>query len=162
MPSALTYPGVYIEEVSSGVRTIMGVSTSVAAFVGFFKRGSTKAAIQIFNFSDFTREFGGLDEASETSYAIQQFFLNGGSEAWVVRTTAGTTASTAAIGLKQTVSAANPLIIAETTSEGEWGNQVRLTVDYDTPTPTQTFNLTVTEMVISGGQLVPGTVEVFR
>ena len=36
MPIAPTFPGVYIEEVSSGVRTITGVATSVAAFVDFF------------------------------------------------------------------------------------------------------------------------------
>lgn len=162
MPSALTFPGVYVEEIPSGVRTIAAVSTSVAAFVGFFKRGSTQAAIQIFNFSDFTREFGGLDSDSEASYAIQQFFLNGGTEAWVVRTSAAGSSSAAAISLKESTAAANPIIKVVTTSEGEWSNNVRLAVDYDTTTPTQTFNLTVTELVNSGGQLVPGAVEVFR
>lgn len=162
MPSALTSPGVYIEEVSSGVRTIAAVSTSVAAFVGFFKRGSTKAAVQVFNFSDFTREFGGLDADCEASYSLQQFFLNGGSEAWVVRTSAAGSSSSAAISLKETSSAANPIVKATTGSAGEWGNNIRLAVDYDTPTPTQTFNLTITEMVLSGGQLIPGVVEVFR
>lgn len=34
MPSSLSYPGVYVEEVASDVRTIVGVATSVAAFFG--------------------------------------------------------------------------------------------------------------------------------
>ncbi|MEO6003169.1 MAG: phage tail sheath C-terminal domain-containing protein [Opitutus sp.] len=162
MPSALTYPGVYIEEVPSGVRTIAAVSTSVAAFVGFLKRGSTQVAIQCFNFSDFMREFGGLDFECEVSYAVQQFFLNGGAEAWVVRTSAVGSSTAAAISLKALTSSANPLVKVVAASEGEWSNNVRLVVDYDTPTPTQSFNLTVAEMVTSGGQLVPGKVEVFR
>jgi len=34
MPITPTYPGVYIEEIPSGVRTIIGVATSITAFVG--------------------------------------------------------------------------------------------------------------------------------
>ena len=41
MPAALTYPGVYIEEIPSGVRTITGVATSITAFVGYTQRGPT-------------------------------------------------------------------------------------------------------------------------
>src|SRR5918911_189912 len=85
MPTTPTYPGIYIEEIPSGVRTITGVATSIAAFVDYFDRGPMNRAVQLFNMGDFEREFGGLDSQSEASYAIQQFFLNGGTEAWVVR-----------------------------------------------------------------------------
>ena len=85
MPVRPTYPGVYVEEIPSGVRTIAGVSTSVAAFIGSFPRGLLNQAVQIFGLADFEREYGGLDAGSETSYAIQQFFLNGGTECFVVR-----------------------------------------------------------------------------
>ena len=162
MPSALTYPGVYIEEISSGVRTIVGVGTSVAAFLGFFKRGSMSSAVQVFNFSEFTREFGGLDRESEASYAIQQFFLNGGTEAWIVRAAAAGTAVASAIALKESATAANAILKITARSEGSWGDNIRVAVDYDTTAPTQTFNLTVSEMVSSGGQQVPGTTEIFR
>ena len=37
MPVPPTYPGVYVQEISSGVRTISGVATSIAAFVGYFQ-----------------------------------------------------------------------------------------------------------------------------
>src|SRR5438067_13928697 len=96
MPQALTYPGVYIEEVPSGVHPITGVATSIAAFVDFFPRGAMNTAVQVFGFGDFEREFGGLDDRSEASYAIQQFFLNGGTQAWVVR--AASAAASTVIG----------------------------------------------------------------
>jgi phage tail sheath protein FI len=85
VPVTATYPGVYIEEIPSGVHPITGVATSIAAFVDFFARGPMNEATEIFSFGDFQRVFGGLDDRSEASYAIQQFFLNGGTQAVVVR-----------------------------------------------------------------------------
>src|SRR3954468_20909985 len=85
MPVRPTYPGVYVEEIPSGVHPITGVATSTAAFIGVFRKGLLNEAVQILSQADFEREYGGLDRNSEASYAIQQFFINGGSEAWVVR-----------------------------------------------------------------------------
>jgi phage tail sheath protein FI len=85
MPSETTYPGVNVEELPSQIRTITGVSTSVTAFIDFFKKGPMNKAVHISSMGDFNREFGGIDPRSEASYAVQQFFLNGGSEAWVIR-----------------------------------------------------------------------------
>src|SRR5687768_9406116 len=85
MPIAPTYPGVYIEELPSGVRTITGVSTSVTAFLGSFKRGQLNRPVQVFSVADLERNFGPLDAQSEAGYAVRQFFANGGGEAWVVR-----------------------------------------------------------------------------
>jgi phage tail sheath protein FI len=83
--STYTYPGVYIQELPSPVHPITGVATSVAAFVGYTAKGIDNRAELIFSFSDFERLFGGLSSDSELSYAVQQFFLNGGSQAYVVR-----------------------------------------------------------------------------
>src|SRR5262245_45458820 len=85
MPITPTYPGVYIEELPSSVRTITTVGTSVTAFVGAAVRGPINRAVRIQNFAAFERRFGGLDESSEMSFAVRQFFVNGGAEAWVVR-----------------------------------------------------------------------------
>lgn len=60
MPSTLTYPGVYIEEIPSGVRTITGVATSITAFVGRALRGPVNEAVVINSFGDYERVFGGL------------------------------------------------------------------------------------------------------
>lgn len=85
MPSALTYPGVYVEEISSGVRTITGVATSIAAFIGRARKGPEDVAVDITSYADFERKFGGLWLDSTLSYAVRDFFLNGGSHAVIVR-----------------------------------------------------------------------------
>ena len=94
MPLALTYPGVYVEELPSGVRTISGVATSITAFVGRALRGFTDRPVRVQSFADFDRAFGGLWVDSTLGYAVQQFFLNGGGEALIVRVHSGATAAT--------------------------------------------------------------------
>ena len=78
-------PGVYIEEVPFKAKTIEGVPTSTAAFIDIFDRGPIVKPVKIECYAEFERVFGGLHRRSEASYAIQQYFLNGGRAAWVVR-----------------------------------------------------------------------------
>ena len=85
MPSTLSYPGVYIEEIPSGVRTITGVPTSVAAFVGRALRGPTDEAVVINSYGDFERIFGGLWVDSTLGFAVRDFYLNSGGKAIIVR-----------------------------------------------------------------------------
>src|SRR5262249_37173626 len=58
MTVTTSYPGVYIDEIPSGVRTITGVATSVTAFIGRAERGPTDAATLIHSFAEFQRIFG--------------------------------------------------------------------------------------------------------
>ncbi len=81
-----TYPGVYITEQVSSSHPITGVATSITAFVGYTATGVDNRAETLLSFSDYERLFGGLAADSELSYAVQQFFQNGGSQAYVVRT----------------------------------------------------------------------------
>src|SRR5215470_951248 len=85
MPVTPTYPGVYIEEIPSGVRTITGVATSIAAFVGWAGKGPTDSAGLVLSWADFERLYGGLDARSRLGYAVSQFFANGGQQAYIVR-----------------------------------------------------------------------------
>jgi phage tail sheath protein FI len=85
MPPDLSHPGVFVEEIPTGMRTIAGVSTSVTAFIGAANRGRNYGAVRINSFSKFEQRFGGLVANYDLGYAVQQFFLNGGKEAWVVR-----------------------------------------------------------------------------
>ena len=85
MPTPLTYPGVYIEELPSGVRTITGVATSITAFIGSAPRGPTDEPVRVQSFAEFERAFGGLWAESTLGYAVAQFFLNGGGDALIVR-----------------------------------------------------------------------------
>ena len=114
MPQQYTYPGVYIEEIPSGVRTITGVSTSIAAFVGWAKKGPTDKAQRILSWQDYERQFGGLDIRSPLGYAVYSFFANGGRDAYVIRLVDDTAvAAHQAIDGKLTLTAMSP---------GEWGN----------------------------------------
>ncbi len=85
MPAALSYPGVYIEEIPSGVRTIVQVPTSVTAFVGRTKKGPLAEATDITSWSDFERQFGGLWNDSQLPFAVRDYYQNGGSRAVIVR-----------------------------------------------------------------------------
>jgi uncharacterized protein len=85
MPVAPTYPGVYVEEIPSGVRTITGVATSITAFVGRTVWGPENEPTPVTSFADFERRFGGLAERYPLSYAVRDFYMNGGSQALIVR-----------------------------------------------------------------------------
>jgi phage tail sheath protein FI len=127
MPATLTYPGVYIEEISSGVHTITGVATSITAFVGRTPRGPVNDPLAINSFADFERTFGGLAGDSPLSFAVHDFYQNGGSRALVVRlyhplfaTEADRAAAQAAATTKATV-AADAVIAAADAKAAEPG-----------------------------------------
>src|SRR4051812_43361475 len=114
MPAALRQPGVYIEEVSSGVRTITGVATSIGLFIGWAPRGATDRAVRLSSFSDYEREYGGLDRRSQLGFAVKAFFENGGSDAYVIRVVgAAAVPASVPITANLNVSASSP---------GEWAN----------------------------------------
>ena len=85
MPDALSYPGVYIEDIPSGHAAIRGVATSITAFVGRTRFGPTDEPVTLFSFGDYERMFGGLAYEYPLSYAVQDFFINGGGQAIVAR-----------------------------------------------------------------------------
>src|SRR5215210_7999262 len=98
MPEYLS-PGVYVEEVSSGIKPIEGVGTSTGAFIGLAEKGPIGGAryddgashevgrpVLITNFGDFTRTFGGFISGVYLAYAVQQFFTEGGTRCYVTRT----------------------------------------------------------------------------
>ncbi|KQP12283.1 phage tail sheath C-terminal domain-containing protein [Pseudorhodoferax sp. Leaf267] len=126
MPSALSYPGVYVEEVPSGVRTLTGVATSITAFVGSATAGPTHEAVMLTSYADYERRFGGLALASPMSYAVRDFYLNGGALALVVRVAAGDAAAATV-----TLPGADDLVLTAA-SVGAWGGRLSAAVDHDT------------------------------
>ena len=129
MPAALTYPGVYVEEIPSGVRTITGVATSITAFVGRALRGPVNQALTVNSFGDFEANFGSLWNESSLGFAVRDFFLNGGGQAVIVRLYRDTPAaddqdepaSTRKFVIKNfALAASNP---------GTWGNGLRVSID---------------------------------
>jgi phage tail sheath protein FI len=157
MPIPLTYPGVYIEEVPSGVRTIMGVPTSIAAFVGRTPRGPIDEPQTIFNYGDFANQFGELTDGYPLSFAVRDFFANGGGQAIVVRAFNGAPATSSVTFTLPPV--ASPLVLS-ISEPGTWARVLRVQTnraEIDTDpvtndlakslgldTNTQLFNLQVT------------------
>ncbi len=135
-----SYPGVYIQEVPSGVNTITGVSTSIAAFFGRTARGPLNKAVRCLSLADFNRAFGGPHPESDLAQSVKMFFDNGGNDCYVVRLAAN--AQTASLTLTDITRSSNVLIISAKTA-GVWGNGIRLEIDYNTPNPDESFNLTV-------------------
>ena len=119
------YPGVSVEQTSSGVPTISPVATSIGAFVGWAAQGPTDGATRVQSWSDYQRAFGGLDSRSNLGYAVSQFFANGGQQTYIVRLVAdgsnATTAAAVANTLLKDASEANFLSL-HASSAGAWGN----------------------------------------
>ncbi len=90
MPVSVTYPGVYVEEIPSGVRTIAGVATSITAFVGKTESGPVNEPTTIYNFGEYERIFGGLWAESKMGFAVRDFYMNGGGQAIIVSLGNGT------------------------------------------------------------------------
>lgn len=129
------HPGVYVEEHDSGAVPMQGVSTSTAGFIGLAERGPVTGQPQLVtSFADYKRLFGGyLSEAGYGAnrylpYGVEQFFLNGGSRAYVMRVAAeGAKCAEAVAGVLK-ITAANP---------GQWGDKLRVTVSPASKAKTQ-------------------------
>jgi Bacteriophage tail sheath protein len=175
MPVQVSYPGVYIQELPSGSRTIGGVATSITAFVGRAARGPTDTAVLIHSQGDYDRQFGGLDALSPMSFAVRDFFRNGGSTAVIVRLyhePALSSPPASPLAADHNVSTI-PIFdaVAKTwlfdlvaANPGRWGANLRVVIDNNVSDATATamgvdsgdlFNMTVTDTV-------SGTVEVHR
>lgn len=152
MPIAPTYPGVYIEELSSGVRTITGVATSITAFVGYTGRGLDNRAKRIFSFADYDRSFGGLASNSEVSYTVQQFFDNGGSEGYVVRVPMSDGVSAMITLLDDPGGTGKQALTLTALSRGAWANNLIVDVDYGGVSDSKSFNLTITDQVTKSSE----------
>jgi len=154
--ASLTYPGVYIQEIPSGVHTIAGVATSITAFIGRAARGPDNVAHTINSFGDFERTFGGLWAASSLGYAVRDFYLNGGGQAIIVRLFNVDSAARAA--------PANAKIKVGTfrfaaASRGAWGANLRVAINTAVSadvaaryglTAADLFNLTIREVDATG------------
>jgi uncharacterized protein len=135
----LTYPGVYVDELDSGVHTITGVATSITAFVGRALRGPVDKATTITSFADFERIYGGLWTDSRLGYAVRDFYEHGGTTAVIVRVFKATANNTAKIDL-------GAHLKLEAASPGAWGANLTAAVDQDVaPDDATLFNLTVVD-----------------
>lgn len=154
------HPGVYVQEVASGVQPIQGVSTSTAAFIGIADKGPvpgtllpTKRPAQpvlITSFTEYSRQFGGFRSDSFLTYAVQAFFQNGGQQLYIVRvvppapssppSSPPSTAIAAAAGSAGSGAGAVPLSAA---NQGAWGNQIWVQISTSSDGDPSNFKLQV-------------------
>ena len=143
-------PGVYVEEYDSGAVPMQGVSTSTAGFIGLAQRGPVVGKPQLVtSFADYKRAFGGyLSEAKFGAarflpYAVEQFFINGGSRAYIMRVAAeGALAANATAGALK-IQAANP---------GEWGNKIRVGIEASSKAKTQVAAVNGAELTLKNAE----------
>lgn len=145
MPVAVSYPGVYVQEVPSGVRTIVGVGTSIGMFVGRARKGELYRPVQCFSVEDFDRAFTTQFAGSDMARAVRLFFQNGGTQCYAARIAdeqnGASTLAAAAVTLSTEGGA--PSVTVTARSPGTFGNDIRVEVDYNTNQPESTFNLEV-------------------
>ena len=127
MPATLTYPGVYIEEIPSGVRTIASVATSITAFVGRTPSGPVDKPLIINSFGDFERYYGGLHLDFPLTYAVRDFYLNGGSQAVIARLYELDVDGETPVEGVATIKIDEFVLKAK--SPGTWGNKLTATLD---------------------------------
>lgn len=151
MPEYLS-PGVYVEETESGSKSVEGVSTSTAGFLGQTERGQLKPQL-VTDFNDFERKYGGVIEDSYLAQAVKGFFTNGGSRAFVGRVTAEDRHQTATATLEGDD---GDVLGVEAIGPGDWGNSVSVTI---TDAPMSSEDNTVFSMVVRYWQTDPENVD---
>jgi phage tail sheath protein FI len=145
MPSTLNAPGIYIEEIPSGVHPISGVSTSDTAFVDWFPRGPLATPTRVTSFAEFTRVFGGLHAQSAASYAVLQYFQQGGAVAWVVRLT-DTGDTPASLNLMDGAATPKKAFTVTAANPGAWGDRLQVAVTAGSGPLAGTFSIFVREV----------------
>lgn len=146
MPARL-HPGVYVEEIPSGARSIEGAGTSTTIFVGQTERGPL-APTKIKGKADYERQFGGYERdvggvpASaarvEMRYAMDAFFANGGTTAYILRAIPATV--TAVTGNRTDGSAA---VVLDASSPGKWSDSVQVRFTTSSYEPATRFKVEV-------------------
>lgn len=138
MPAIVSYPGVYVVEEGSGARAIPAASTSTTVFVGMADKGPFEVPTQVLGLPAYERLFGATS-LGEMADQVRQYFVNGGGEAWILRTALN--AQRASVVLRSFGNADTLRLTAR--DPGAAGNMIRAEVSYATPSPERSFNLTL-------------------
>jgi uncharacterized protein len=128
-------------------RAIDRAAAGVTAFVGRTLKGPVARAVHVNGFAAFQQIFGGLWQPSPLSYAVEQFFENGGREAVIVRAVNG--ARCATVNMPAGSAALN--LVAVNPGSREF---LRAAVDYDGIRTDDSFNLIVQRLAAAGSERV--------
>ena len=143
-------------EQPGSVRVIARAATSIAAFIGRALKGPVNEPVLVRSFADYTRLFGGLWQPSTLSYAVEQFFENGGRGAVIVRVVNGARPPTL------TLPTSSGRLILRGVGAGS-REFLRASIDYDglDPRELDRFNLVVQRVRTAGSEQIEDQ-EIFR
>lgn len=137
-----TYPGVYVDEVSSGIRPIEAAGTSTVALVGLSEMGPDDEAVKVTSLTEYRRQFGGFISGAYLPATAFQFFNNGGTQAYIVRVTrSDAAAATATVANRAATATAGVKFSAR--SKGAWGNSIFLELGNGSVDPFNEVKVTV-------------------
>jgi uncharacterized protein len=143
-------------ESPGSLRVIARAATSIAAFIGRALKGPVNEPVLVRSFADYSRVFGGLWQPSTLSYAVEQFFENGGRAAVIVRVVNGARPPTL------TLPTATGRLMLRGVGAGS-REYLRASVDYDSIDSKETdrFNLVVQRVRTAGSEAIEDQ-EIFR
>lgn len=144
--ATLTYPGVYVQEIPSGVRPIEVASTSTAAFVGLAEMGPDNEARRITNWTEFQRHYGTFINGGFLAHSVFQFFNNGGRQCYIVRVTPSD-AVTASVTVQNRASPAIAGLRFSAKNKGAWGNYLVLQIQDGSVDPGNEFKMSIRRQV---------------
>lgn len=139
--AVVSYPGVYMEEVPSGIRPIEAAGTSTAAFFGVAERGPIGEVKKIFNFTEFQTHYGGFLNGYFLAHSVYQFFNNGGTQCYIGRVASGT--ETASVTIQDRGDTPQDSLTISANSTGAWGNTIMVIITSDDDVNPNVFNMTV-------------------
>lgn len=126
--AVLSYPGVYVEEVASGVRPIEAASSSTAAFVGLSEMGPDDEALRITSWTEFQRYYGRYIADGYLAHSVFQFFNNGGRQCYIVRITRSD-ALAAIVRVQNRAAVPISGLTFSAKNKGAWGNYLYLQIE---------------------------------
>lgn len=144
-----TYPGVYVQEVPSGVRTIAGVSTSVTLLVGAAGAGPIGQPVLCLNYTDYVNAFGAVNALGDMGRYVRLFFLNGGTRCYVMRIANNALTSSVVVEAESAGGGVRAMELSAK-SAGRLGETIRATVSYKGQFPEITFNMDVFQVDADG------------
>jgi hypothetical protein len=148
--------GVELVQQSRDCHAIERVPTGVTAFIGRTLKGPVGQPLAVRSFAEFQQHFGGLWQPATLSYAVEQFFENGGRDARIVRVVNGARPPTL------TLPAGSGALRLTALNPGS-REYLRASVDYDglTAAEHERFNLVVQRVRTAGSELVEDQ-EIYR
>ena len=139
--ATLTYPGVYIQEISSGVRPIEIASTSTAAFIGVAEMGPDEPR-RVSNWTEFQRYYGSFIRDGYLAHSVFQYFNNGGRQCYIVRVTRSD-AAIASVTVQNRAATPAAGVTFSAKNKGEWGNYLYLQIENGSVDPGNGFKISV-------------------